>query len=250
MAASSAIQTATVNIQSSNCSVPAYLAHPDEAETLPTVVVIQEIFGVNAHIREVANRIAQEGYIAIAPHIYHRQIEEFEVGYSDVEIKLGRQYKNGTHANELLMDVQGAIRYGRKRFNSPSTGAGCIGFCFGGHVAYLAATLPDIKATASFYGAGITQFTPGGGPPTITRTSEIGGTIYTFFGLQDSLISPLEIDLIEEELKESGVEHRVCRYSDAGHGFFCDHRDSYDSASARDAWQYVKLLFANQLLNA
>lgn len=240
MTISSSIQTETVNIQSGELSIPAYLAHPAEATALPTVVVIQEVFGVNAHIREVTERVAQEGYVAIAPHIYHRQVEGFEVGYREADLELGRQYKDGTRADGLLKDIQGAIDYGRYYFDSPSRGVGCIGFCFGGHVAYLAATLADITATASFYGAGIPQFTPGGGNPTITQTSKIQGTLYAFFGLEDPLIPSSDIDQIEGELKKHGVDHHIYRYPDAGHGFFCDRRDSYDAESAQDAWDHVK----------
>ena len=241
------IETETVEISSDDVKIPAYLAHPVESGTFPIVVVIQEIFGVNTHIRDVAGRIAQEGYIAIAPHIYHRQVKGFEVGYSDVDLELGRQYKAGTQADELLSDIKGAIRYVQEHFDHIPSAVGCIGFCFGGHVAYLAATLPDIKATASFYGAGIVSFTPGGGPATITRTATIEGTIYTFFGMQDSLIPLSEVDQIEAALKESSVSHRIFRYENVGHGFFCNCRESYDEASAREAWKHVKSLFSREL---
>ncbi|NER81998.1 MAG: dienelactone hydrolase family protein, partial [Leptolyngbya sp. SIO1D8] len=194
------IKTATVEIQSDGFSVPAYLAHPSDPNKFPIVVVIQEIFGVNAHIRDVTERIAQEGYIAISPHIYHRQVQGFEVEYSDEELALGRQYKAGTKASELLNDIQGAIVYVRSNLRVTSSGVGCIGFCFGGHVAYLAATLPEIKATASFYGAGITSYTPGGESPTVIRTPEIKGTIYGFFGLEDPLIPLSDISEIESLL--------------------------------------------------
>lgn len=83
----------------------------------------------------------------------------------------------------------------------------------------MAATLPDIKATASFYGAGITTSSYGEDTPTINRTSEIQGTIYTFFGTRDSLISQEETEKIEAKLKKHQINHRVFRY-DAGHGFF------------------------------
>ncbi|WP_008312076.1 dienelactone hydrolase family protein [Leptolyngbya sp. PCC 6406] len=247
-----AIQTATIEFQSGalngvSAQIPAYLAQPVAAGSYPAVVVIQEIFGVNAHIREVANRIAQEGYIAIAPHIYHRQVPNFEVGYSDEEMALGRQYKAGTTAEELLSDIQGAIAYLRQGILSLDGKVGCIGFCFGGHVAYLAATLPEIHATASFYGAGIAQFTPGGGAPTLSHTAEITGTLYGFFGTEDALIPLAEVDAIEAALKVNQVPHQIIRYPGARHGFFCDHRASYDPAAATDAWAKVSALFAKEL---
>lgn len=247
MAATPQIQTTTVDVQSQGESIPAYLAHPIKADGCPTVVVIQEVFGVNAHIREVTDRIAREGYIAIAPHIYHRQAPGFEVGYSEADLELGRKYKNGTRADELLSDIQGAIEYVQQHFANVPAAVGCIGFCFGGHIAYLAATLPAIRATASFYGAGICQFIPGGGEPTLSHTAEIHGTVYAFFGLQDPLITTAEIDKIEAALTEHQVNHRIYRYPDATHGFFCDRRESYHAVAAEDAWTHAIGLFQAKL---
>ena len=248
MAATPEIQTSTVNVQSQGLAIPAYLAHPIAATGCPTVVVIQEVFGVNAHIREVTERIAQQGYIAIAPHIYHRQAPGFAVGYGETDLALGREYKNGTRADELLSDIQGAIHHVQQQFPDGSSAVGCIGFCFGGHVAYLAATLPIVRATASFYGAGICQFTPGGGAPTLSRTAQIQGVIHAFFGMQDPLISLAEVDTIEAALRTHQIDHRIYRYPEATHGFFCDHRGSYDAVAAKDAWTHVKSLFQEQLL--
>lgn len=240
------IYTDTVEIQSDNILIPAYVAHPVEGREKPIVVVIQEVFGVNEHIKDVTERIAQQGYIGIAPHIYHRQVQGFAVGYQPEDLALGRQYKMGTQAAELLHDVEGAIAYGQQTFNSPPQ-VGCIGFCFGGHVAYLAATLPQVKATASFYGAGIVSSIPGGGPPTLTRTPDIKGVVYGFFGIEDPLIPASDVDAIEAALVAAAVDHRIVRYPDAGHGFFCDRRESYHAAAAADAWQQVKALFDQQL---
>ncbi len=246
-AAAFPIQTTTVDIQSQGLAVPAYVAYPTASAGCSTIVVIQEVFGVNAHIREVTERIAKQGYIAIAPHIYHRQVPGFEVGYDEAALALGRQYKNGTHAAELLSDIQAAIDYVQQHFDSLHTTVGCIGFCFGGHVAYLAATLPAVQATASFYGAGIGQFTPGGGAPTLTRTPDIQGTVYAFFGMQDPLITNAEVDELEATLRKHRIDHRVYRYPDATHGFFCDCRASHDAAAAQDAWTHVMSLFEARL---
>ncbi|MBE9136745.1 dienelactone hydrolase family protein [Nodosilinea sp. LEGE 07088] len=239
----SLVRTETITIPSGDTEILAYLAEPSRPGRFGAVVVIQEVFGVNSHIREVAERVAGAGYVAIAPHIYHRQAPGFEVGYTQADLELGRSYKQGTKAEELLADVQGAIAHLYAQDNVIPEGVGCIGFCFGGHVAYLAATLPAVKATASFYGAGIVTMTPGGGEPTLSRTGEIKGTLYGFFGEKDPLISAQEVDQIEAALEEQGVPHQIFRYPDAEHGFFCDQRYSYSAEAARDAWEQVLELF-------
>jgi carboxymethylenebutenolidase len=244
------VRTETVSIPSGDTEILAYVAEPSRPGRFGAIVVIQEVFGVNSHIREVAERLARAGYVAIAPHIYHRQAPGFEAGYTAEDLQLGRTYKQGTTAEELLADVRGAIAYLYGQENVIPEGVGCIGFCFGGHVAYLAATLPAVKATASFYGAGIATLTPGGGEPTLRRTPEIKGTLYGFFGEKDPLIPAQEVDQIEAALTENSTPHQIFRYPDADHGFFCDQRYSYHPEAARDAWEHVLKLFKSELPSA
>ncbi|MBH8552209.1 dienelactone hydrolase family protein [Nostocaceae cyanobacterium CENA357] len=243
-----AINTTTVNLSLRDGSldglqIAAYLAQPKESGSYPGVVVLQEIFGVNVHIREVTERIAKQGYVAIAPALFQRQAPGFETGYTPEDVEISRGYAMQTQASELLSDIQAAIDYLKSLPEVKKDGFGCIGFCFGGHVAYLAATLPDVKATASFYGAGIATRTFGGGAPTVTRTPEIKGTVYAFFGMEDASIPSEQVDEIAAELEKYQIPHRVFRYDGADHGFFCDHRASYNPKAAADAWEQVKQLF-------
>lgn len=239
------IKTEQVTIPNQDLQIDAYLALPEGEGSFPGVVVIQEIFGVNNHIRDVTRRIAQEGYIAIAPAIYQRLAPGFEAGYTADDITIGREYKNQTSAPELVSDVGAAIAYLKTlpQFNQGKVGT--IGFCFGGHVVYLAAILDEVKATASFYGAGIATMTPGGGTPTVTQTKNIKGTLYAFFGQEDASIPVEQVDEIEAELKACNIPHQVFRYQGADHGFFCDQRGSYNQGATQDAWEKVKELFSN-----
>jgi carboxymethylenebutenolidase len=238
------IQTTTIQIPEDNLQIAAYLAKPITPGSYPGIVVLQEIFGVNGHIRDVTERIAKLGYVAIAPALFQRQAPGFETGYTPKDVEIGREYAAATTASELLSDIQAAINYLKTLPEVKPDDFGCIGFCFGGHVAYLSATLSDIKATASFYGAGITTRTPGGGNPTIRRTSEIKGNIYTFFGQKDASIPPEQVDEIQAELEKYHISHRLFRYDGSDHGFFCDRRGSYNSKAAADAWEQVQELFS------
>jgi carboxymethylenebutenolidase len=240
------IDATTVQVPNHTLMLDAYLVQPREASSFPAVIVFQEIFGVNTHIKEVTERLAREGYVAIAPALYQRTAPGFEAGYDEDSIRTGREYKAKTTAVELLSDVQATIAYLRQLSSVNSEAIGTIGFCFGGHVAYLAATLPEIRATASFYGAGVATMTPGGGPATVTRTPQIQGVLYAFFGSQDESIPSADVNKIGAALTACGVQHELFTYP-AKHGFFCDHRESYQPEAAAKAWVQVLRLFQSEL---
>ncbi len=242
------IKTEDVVIKNGDLNIDGYLAMPTENGEFPAVIVVQEIFGVNDHIKDVTRRFAKEGYVAIAPAIYQRLAPGFETGYTPEAIEIGRKYKNQTKADELLSDIQATIDY---LYNLPQvkkTGVGTIGFCFGGHVVYLVSTLSEIKATASFYGAGIANWKPGEeGKATVDCTPDITGTLYAFFGKEDGSIPQEQVDMIEKALKDNNIPHKVFRYDGAAHGFFCDQRGSYNAEVAQDAWPKVLELFSSEL---
>ncbi|MGB3755886.1 MAG: dienelactone hydrolase family protein [Rivularia sp. (in: cyanobacteria)] len=257
------INTANVQIPNNDLLIDAYLAQPEGNNKKGAVIVFQEIFGVNSNIRDITELIAKQGYIAIAPAMYQRIAPGFEfgfsaedVGYSQEAYRLGLEYYQQVKYQEIFSDIQATIAYLKTLPNVKSDSIGCIGFCFGGHIAYMAATLPDIKATASFYGGGITQPSYGESTPSVNLTSEIKGTIYTFFGTKDSMISQEDNHKIEAELKKYNINHRVFRY-DAGHGFFAGFFvDKYpflaqnpviNREAAINAWNHVLELFENHL---
>lgn len=238
------IQTAAVQIPNGDLQIDAYLARPLAATPAAAILVIQEIFGVNAHIRDVTERFARLGYVAIAPALYQRQAPGFEAGYDAEAVKLGRQYKEQTRVGELLSDLQATIAYLDRLPGVKPTAIGCIGFCFGGLVAYLAATLPEIKAVASFYGAGMPVWAPGGGQPTLAYSREIKAKLYAFFGLEDGSIPPEHLTQIGAALQTHQIDHQIFCYPGAEHGFFCDQRASYSPEAAADAWKQVQVLFS------
>ena len=236
-----------VKVKNRDLEIDAYLAKPETEGIYPAVVVVQEIFGVNEHIREITERFAKEGYIAIAPAIYQRQAPGFEVGYSDEDVELGRKYKVQTKASELISDIQATIDYLYSLPEVKKSGVGTIGFCFGGHVVYLASILDDVAATASFYGAQIATWCPGEETATIEKTEDIKGVLYAFFGTEDPLIPNEQTKAIERELQQHHIPHQIFRYEGATHGFMCDHRPSYNESAARDAWTKVLDLFSQKL---
>lgn len=242
------IQSNWVHIDVDGQPMQTYVSQPQDEGAWPAVLVLMEIFGVNSHIQNVAERVAAAGYVAIAPNYYHRTTENLNLGYTDRDVVIGRKHKEQTTLEGVLADLKAVIDYAGKHPAVRSNHKmGCIGFCYGGHVAYIAAGLPQVAATASFYGGGIATTSPGNGKPTIERTNLIHGEILCLFGMEDSLIPQRDVNAIEEALHNAHIRAEVIRYANTGHGFFCDQRGSYDPSAAEDAWSRVLDLFARNL---
>jgi carboxymethylenebutenolidase len=224
------------------------LARPDDGEVRPAILVFMEIFGINAHIRDVAERLAREGYVALAPDYFHRTGPGVEYGYDEEGMERGMALLNALEADEMISDVNAAIAWLEARTDVQSERIGAIGFCIGGHMAYLSACETSVCSVASFYGGGIAAPAgPGGAQSTIGRTHKIKGRILCLFGEKDDYIPPDQVEAIAAALQGAGVNHETVVYPGANHGFFCDQRESYQPAAATDAWDRVKALFAAEL---
>jgi carboxymethylenebutenolidase len=213
-------------------SLPAYVAHPT-GKPIGAIVVLQEIFGVNAHIRAVANSYAAHGYVAIAPATFHRVQAEVNLGYTPDDISAGIALKASVEAlpapgvfQDIAAAVTGAAQFGK---------VGVVGYCWGGLLAWRAAcTLPGIAAVVPYYGGGMTA------PAEVARTPLC--PVLAHFGEQDHAI-PLDGVLAFQKL-QTGV--RVEIYP-AQHGFNCDHRGAFDPAVALLAVQRTLAFFAQHL---
>ncbi len=242
------IQTERVAIAVNGQSMGGYLARPEGAGPYPGVLVFMEIFGVNSHIRDVTERVAREGYVALAPDYFHRVAPGVEYGYDETGFSEGMKLLASLKADEMIADARAAYSFLDSRPEVKKGKVGCMGFCIGGHMAYLTACETDVRATASFYGGGIAaEQGPGGAPSTLSRTSKIKGRILCLFGAKDAYIPMDQVEKIKAALQQHGIRHEVVVYPEADHGFFCDQRSSYHKASAEDAWERVKKLFAEEL---
>jgi carboxymethylenebutenolidase len=228
--------------------MPAYLARPDGAGPYAAVMVYEEIFGVNAHIRDVVERVAKEGYVAIAPHIHYRAAPDLDSKYDDEGMKKGMALIPKLTTAGLEADIGATLAFLRARKDVRGDRIGCMGFCIGGHVAYLTAAATDVRATASFYGGGVATYTPGGGAPTVTRTGSIKGRILCLFGGKDGMIDEAQRATIKAALEQHHIRHEIVVYPGAAHAFFRDpDPNRYDAKSAADAWERTKRLFAEEL---
>lgn len=224
-----------------------HLARPDGGGRHPGVIVYMEIFGINPHIRDVVERVAAEGYVALAPDFFHRTGPGVEYGYDDTGFAEGMKLLGALDADEMVADARAAVAYLRGRSDTTDK-IGAMGFCIGGHMTYLTACETDVAAAASFYGGGIAAPQGmGGKPSTIGRTPRIRGRILCLFGEKDGFIPPDQVEQIRTALAQAGTDHEVVVYPGADHGFFCDQRGTYQQAAADDAWRRVKELFREKL---
>ncbi len=213
---------------SDNFELGAYRADP-AGQPKGALVVIQEIFGVNHHIRNVCDRLAAEGYVAVAPAIFDRVEPNFTSGYSPDEIAVARKFVANPDWAGFLRDTQAAIDAVKNV--GP---VGIIGFCLGGSVAYAAATkLSGLKAAVGYYGGAIVRFAED--KPTAPTQLH--------FGEKDAGIPLSDV----ETIKAKRPEIDVFVYPGAQHGFGCDERASYDKPSADLAWTRSLAFFAQHL---
>jgi len=236
------VSSSTVQLNTSDGKMDAYVAQPKDGGTYPGIVVIQEAFGVNDHIKKVTERIAAEGYVAIAPDIYHREAEKL-IPYSDMGKAIATLQR--VQDPKAMEDVGAAISHLKSQKNVKAGSLGVIGFCMGGRLTYLTAAhhANDIKAAVPYYGGGI----PMGNPSPLSRTGEIKCPMYLFFGAKDQLIPLDQVNQIKTELTSKKVVFQMEIYPDPGHGFFCDERGSYHEKSAQDAWAKTKAFLAQHL---
>ena len=214
-----------------------YVSHPSPSEgnNFPAVIVIMEAFGVTSHIEKVCDQYAANGYVAIAPALYHRQHPNPKRGYD--EMPAVQEYMGALRDDELVEDVNVAIDYLQNKY--PRTAGqkiGIVGYCVGGRIAYLAATsCAGISAASVYYGGRIlVPFGDGSAP--IDLTSNITIPVMGNFGDDDTNPSPDDVKTIDAALTAAGVTHDFKSYPGAGHGFNCDDRGSYNAEAATDAF--------------
>ena len=211
---------------------PAYVAQP-AGRPKGGIVVIQEIFGVNSHIRSVADGYAKEGYLAVAPATCHRVKPGVDLGYSPDDMSAGMALKAAVEALPapgVLQDLQAAVEHAAQGGK-----VGIIGYCWGGLLTWRSARdLKGLSAAVPYYGGGMTT------PDEIARAPKV--PVMAHFGDQDKWIS---LDSVEA-FKKAHPEVEVHIYP-ANHGFNCDQRGSYDAAAARQARERTVAFFAKHL---
>lgn len=197
------------------------------------VVVVQEAFGVNAHIRDVTERFAAAGYHALAPAYFHRAAGEAIEDYTDVAA-IFPLFEGLTDAG-ILADTDAALAHlAATGFGADRTGI--VGFCFGGRVTFLVGLERALGAGVGFYGGGIASKGALPFPMLLDRTPELRTPWLGLFGDLDASIPVDDVERLRAALADAPVAAEVVRYAEARHGFHCDARADFDETAARDAW--------------
>ena len=227
-----AVSGEMITFASDGGTAPGYLAKPQGSGPFPGVIVIQEWWGLEEHIKDVTRRFAQEGFVALAPDLYH--------GHVATEPDDARKHAMAMQLDVALRDIQGGIDYlkGLQEV-SPKT-IGVIGFCMGGRLALHAAVRSnDVGAVAPFY--------PGGMEGIFQDIDKIQAPVFAAFGADDGSIPLDKVEQFRRLLQERGKEAEVKVYEGAPHSFFNDARPSYRPEASQDAWQKVLGLFRSAL---
>jgi carboxymethylenebutenolidase len=232
----------TVTLQTPDGAMEVYEAEP-AGEPRGAVIVIQEAFGVNAHIEDVTRRIAAAGYLGVAPALFHRA-GGGTAGYDDFA-KVMPLFE-GVTDDGILADVDATLALLEERGFERSR-IGIVGFCFGGRVTFLVAARRELGAAVGFYGGGIVRSSPLGLPALVDEAATLKTPWLGLFGDLDQGIPVDDVEELRDRLADASVATEVVRYPDAEHGFHCDARGAYHEASARDAWQRTLDWFATHL---
>jgi len=206
----------------------AYVARPSAPGRHPGLIVFQEAFGVNSHIRKVTERFAAQGYAAIAPELFHRTAPSgFEGDYKDFP-SLMPHYQAVT--NEAAQaDIRAVYDWLSSSPNLKADQISSVGFCMGGKISFLANSAVPLRSAVSFYGGGIAQ-------TLLDRTSKLHGPTLLIWGGLDKHITADHRKAVTDALNSEDKSYVNVEFSKAKHAFFCDERDAYEPQAARQAW--------------
>jgi carboxymethylenebutenolidase len=207
----------------------AYVARP-AGQARAGLIVFQEAFGVNAHIRDLTERFAGQGYLAVSPELFHRTAPGFETGYTDFSVVV--PHMKALTDDGLTADARATFDWLQKEAKGLPLAA--TGYCMGGRTACLAAITNPLACAVSYYGGGIA---PGGMFPALTdRLKDLKAPMLYFWGGKDGHIGHDAVIAVEDAMRAASKPYVNLVFSEADHGFFCDARASYNPAAAAQAW--------------
>jgi carboxymethylenebutenolidase len=237
---STGLKAGEIAIPTSDGRMPAYRAMPANGRALPVVLVVQEIFGVHEHIKDVCRRLAKLGYLAIAPELYVRQGDVARLSGIDEIFKVVSKVPDA----QVLSDLDATAAWAKESGEGNTEQLGITGFCWGGRMVWLyAAHNPALKAGVAWYGRLVG--TPSDLQPQhpVDVASVLKAPVLGLYGGEDKGIPLDTIERMERELKKAGSPSQLVVYPNTPHGFNADYRPSYRKEQADDGWKRLQEWF-------
>jgi carboxymethylenebutenolidase len=225
--------------------IPAYVAMPGEGRAFPTILVVQEIFGVHEHIKDVCRRFAKTGYLAIAPELYHRQGDVTKL--KDIK-EIFAKVVNHVPDSQVMGDLDAAVAWAGESGFGNTGKLGITGFCWGGRITWLyTAHNPGVKAGVAWYGRLVGK--PSDMTPTnpIDVVGRINAPVLGLYGGADAGIPNNTVEQMNAALKKAGKPSMIHLYPDTPHAFHADYRPSYRKEQAMDGWKRATEWFKKNL---
>jgi carboxymethylenebutenolidase len=241
------LEAGEVKVPVRDGEMPAYRAMPAKGKNFPVAIVVQEIFGVHEHIKDVCRRFAKLGYMAIAPSLYARQGDVSQAKMEDI-MKVVAKVPDA----QVMADLDSTVAYARASGKANAKRVGITGFCWGGRIVWLySAHSKEVDAGVAWYGRLVAA--PGSKPNPLTPrqpielVNELHAPVLGLYGGKDQGIPVETVEQMRAALKKSkskaAHKSEIIVYPEAGHGFHADYRPSYDKAAATDGWQRLQAWF-------
>lgn len=222
-------------------NMPAFHAKPRHAsDPLPVILVVQEIFGVHEHIRDICRRLAVEGYLAVAPELYFRQGDPTD--YHDIPT-LFSELVSKVPDTQVLADLDHVANWA-SRHGGDMRNMGITGFCWGGRITWLyAAHNPQLKAGVAWYGKLLGDKTMQQQKHPVDIAVDLNAPVLGLYGGLDDSIPQESVETMRQALRAANSNSEIVVYPNAGHAFNADYRPSYHEESAKDGWQRMLMWF-------
>jgi carboxymethylenebutenolidase len=236
------LETGWVSIPTRTGALPAYRSIPAQSGIYPVILVVQEIFGVHEHIRDITRRLAKLGYLAIAPELYFRQGDVSKLD----SIETIRPVVATVPDAQVLSDLDATVAWAGNNYGDIER-LGITGFCWGGRIVWLyAAHQPLLKAGVAWYGrlAGETGFLTPRNP--VDVAGELNAPVLGLYGGEDQGIPVATVERMQLALRDAGSASEILLYPDAPHAFHADYRPSYRREPAEDGWNRLRKWFITQ----
>ena len=233
------IKAGELSIPSGGIQMPAYVSRPEKAQgPLPIVIVCSEIFGVHEYIADVTRRFAKMGYMAIAPEFFVRAGDPNMYG---TVAEIFSNIVSKTPDAQVLGDIRAAIAWAGANGGDVKR-VGVTGFCWGGRITWLSATMPQVRAGVAWYGRLVGEKTPGNPLHPVDIAAELKAPVLGLYGSADTGIPLESVDKMRQALAAAGSNNLAAKasrfeiYLDAPHAFHADYRDTYRAGPAADGW--------------